>query len=83
MESGTTRRHTRGNNDGGIQGALQETLDQAKTVISDTISDTEYAIRERANRATTATEKYVVKNPWKAVAIAGGIGFVLALLLRR
>lgn len=82
MESGTTRRPTRGNN-GGIQGALQETLDQAKTVISDTISDTEDAIRERANRATTATEKYVVKNPWKAMAIAGGIGFVLALLLRR
>jgi ElaB/YqjD/DUF883 family membrane-anchored ribosome-binding protein len=78
----TTRRHSRGN-DGGFQGAIQETLDQAKTAISETISDTEYAIRDRANRATTATEKYVTKNPWKAVAIAGGIGFVLALLLRR
>jgi ElaB/YqjD/DUF883 family membrane-anchored ribosome-binding protein len=82
MESGTSRRSSRGN-DSGVQAAFQETINQAKSAVTDTLSDAEYAIRERATRATAATEKYVEKNPWKAVAVAAGIGFVLALLLRR
>ena len=71
-------RLTRGN-DSGVQAALQETLDQARTAMSDTIADAEEMIRDRTKR----TERYVGKNPWKAVAIAAGIGFVLALLIRR
>jgi ElaB/YqjD/DUF883 family membrane-anchored ribosome-binding protein len=66
-------------NDGGVQGAINDTLDQARTAIA----ETQYAIREQATRATADTEKYVKQNPWKALAIAGGIGFVLALLIRR
>ena len=79
METGSTSRRSSRGNGGGLQDAIQETLDQAKTAIS----DTQYAIRERAERATSEAEKYVAKNPWKAMAIAGGIGFMLALLIRR
>ena len=79
---GTTRRSSRGN-DSGVQAAFQETINQARTAVSDTLSDAEGAIRERATRATSAAEKYVEKNPWRAVAIAAGVGFVLALLFRR
>jgi len=82
MESSTTRRSSRGN-DGGVQAAFQETLTQARNAVSDTVSDAEQALRDRADRATRSTEKYVQKNPWRALAIAGGIGFLLALLIRR
>ena len=79
MESGTTTRRSSRGNDSGVQAAFQETVNQARNAVSDTITEAEDALRDRATRA----EKYVGKNPWKAVAIAAGIGFVLALLMRR
>lgn len=55
------------------------TLDQAKAAIL----ETEETIRDNAVHAAAATEKYVGRNPWKSLAIATSIGFLLALLMRR
>lgn len=77
--SSTTRRRSRGNDGGGLQDVVHETMDHARAAIS----DTQDAIREKASEATEATEEYVGRNPWKALAIATAVGFVLALLIRR
>jgi ElaB/YqjD/DUF883 family membrane-anchored ribosome-binding protein len=34
-------------------------------------------------KAVAATDVYVHDNPWAALGVAGGIGFLLGLLLRR
>lgn len=77
METSSTRRSR--SNDGGFQGVVEQTLDQAKAAII----ETEETIRDNAAYAAAATEKYVGRNPWKSLAIATSIGFLLALLIRR
>lgn len=77
METSSNRRSR--SNDSGFQGVVEQTLDQAKVAIL----ETEETIRDNAAHATAATEKYVGKNPWKSLAIATSIGFLLALLMRR
>jgi ElaB/YqjD/DUF883 family membrane-anchored ribosome-binding protein len=77
LETTSTRR-SRGN-DSGFQGVVEQTLDQAKVAIL----ETEETIRDNAAHAAAATEKYVGRNPWKSLAIATSIGFLLALLMRR
>lgn len=77
METSSSRR-SRGN-DSGFQGVVEQTLDQAKAAIL----ETEETLRDNAAHATAATQKYVSRNPWKSLAIATSIGFVLALLIRR
>lgn len=37
----------------------------------------------RARAAARATDQYVHENPWPAVGVAAGIGFVLGLLVSR
>jgi ElaB/YqjD/DUF883 family membrane-anchored ribosome-binding protein len=38
---------------------------------------------ERVHKAATTAEAYVQEKPWKAIAVAAGIGFVLGLLTDR
>lgn len=45
--------------------------------------ETEETTRDNAAYDAAATEKYVGSNPWKSLAIATSIGFLLALLIRR
>ncbi|HKA38877.1 MAG TPA: histidine phosphatase family protein [Burkholderiales bacterium] len=62
-----------------LSGVVEQALDQAKAAIL----ETEETLRDNAAHATAATQKYVSRNPWKSLAIATSIGFVLALLIRR
>lgn len=38
---------------------------------------------EHARTAIQTTRQYVSENPWKAIAIGSGIGFIVGLLLHR
>jgi ElaB/YqjD/DUF883 family membrane-anchored ribosome-binding protein len=43
----------------------------------------EQAAVERGKKIAADTDQYVHQKPWYAVAIAGGIGFLLGLLISR
>lgn len=75
--AGSSARNRDGNGD--IGGIFNDKLEQAKEAISDAGD----ALKERADDAVTSTEKYVGKHPWHSLAIAGGIGLVLGILLSR
>ncbi|AZD30905.1 DUF883 family protein [Pseudomonas chlororaphis] len=67
-----------------------EQADELRTQIHDsllrareTLQLTEQSLRERGQAAVTATEDYVQNNPWQAVGIAAGVGFLIGLLATR
>ncbi|QQZ40390.1 DUF883 domain-containing protein [Pseudomonas sp. SK3(2021)] len=67
-----------------------EQADELRTQIHDrllrareTLQLTEQSLRERGQAAVTATEDYVQSNPWQAVGIAAGVGFLIGLLATR
>lgn len=67
-----------------------EQADELRTQIHDsllrareTLQLTEQPLRERGEAAVTATEDYVQNNPWQAVGIAAGVGFLIGLLATR
>ncbi|OGA18182.1 MAG: hypothetical protein A3I63_04925 [Betaproteobacteria bacterium RIFCSPLOWO2_02_FULL_66_14] len=45
--------------------------------------DAERVIVDRTRLAAKATDEYVRENPWKAVGVAAGVGFLLGLLINR
>lgn len=47
----------------------------------DAMQDAQSAVVEKGKAAAKATDDYVHDNPWKAVGIAAGVGFVLGLLI--
>jgi ElaB/YqjD/DUF883 family membrane-anchored ribosome-binding protein len=57
----------------------EETLRSARMRLSETGDE----VAESARAAATAADDYVRDNPWQAVGIAAGIGFVVGLLLGR
>lgn len=59
--------------------SIHDSLKRAR----DTLQLTEYTVRERAEAAVASTEAYVQQNPWQAVGISAGIGFLLGLLATR
>ncbi|MES2354876.1 MAG: DUF883 family protein [Pseudomonadota bacterium] len=59
--------------------ALQSNLEHAKA----RLAETRALVNDQTYRATTATQEYIIKNPWRAVAIAGSVGFSIGLLMRR
>ncbi len=44
-------------------------------------SELEAATVKQARRAATATDEYVHGNPWTAIAVAGGVGLLVGLLV--
>ncbi|MBA2352383.1 MAG: DUF883 domain-containing protein [Burkholderiales bacterium] len=56
-----------------------EKLDVAKM----RLAEAETRLRDRSAEAARATESYVQENPWKALSVAGGLGFLLGLLVNR
>ncbi len=44
-------------------------------------NDIRCAVMAKTRQAAVTTDEYVHENPWKVVGIAGGIGFVLGLLM--
>jgi len=57
------------------RGKVQESL----KVAQEKLSQATVAARERGQAAVTATDVYVRDNPWNAVGVAAGIGFLLGL----
>jgi ElaB/YqjD/DUF883 family membrane-anchored ribosome-binding protein len=47
------------------------------------IADAEEALVDRTKAAARATDDYVNDNPWQAVGIAAGVGFLLGLIIGR
>jgi ElaB/YqjD/DUF883 family membrane-anchored ribosome-binding protein len=45
--------------------------------------DAERALLDKTREAAKATDAYVHDNPWQAVGIAAGVGFLLGLLIGR
>jgi ElaB/YqjD/DUF883 family membrane-anchored ribosome-binding protein len=45
--------------------------------------DAERALLDKTREAAKATDAYVHDNPWQAVGVAAGVGFLLGLLIGR
>lgn len=51
--------------------------------VGERIAQSQATLVASGKKAVAATDVYVHDNPWAALGVAGGIGFVLGLLLRR
>jgi ElaB/YqjD/DUF883 family membrane-anchored ribosome-binding protein len=67
-----------------------EQVSAARTRVQETIENTRERLAElqesavdKARTAARATDQMVHDNPWKAVGIAAGVGFLLGLLVHR
>ena len=58
---------------------IQGHLDAAK----ERLEDAEAMMIEKTKAAALATDEYVHDNPWRAVGIAAGVGFVVGMLIAR
>lgn len=47
------------------------------------MTELEQAMMAKTREAAQAADTYVHDNPWKAVGVAGGLGLLVGLLLRR
>jgi len=64
---------------GAIRERLQEQMHRAK----DRLADTKEIVVDKTKEAAKATDEYVHDNPWRAVAIAGGVGLIIGMLIGR
>ena len=62
-----------------VRARVEGSLDAARSWVV----ELEQAAEEKAKEAAKATDAYVHENPWQAVAIAAGIGYILGTLVRR
>jgi ElaB/YqjD/DUF883 family membrane-anchored ribosome-binding protein len=51
--------------------------------VGERITQSQAALLANGKKAAKATDVYVHDNPWAALGIAGGVGLVLGLLMRR
>ena len=58
---------------------IQDSLHRAKLKLA----EVEDVIVDKGRQAARATDEYVHDNPWRAVGIAAGIGFIIGLLIGR
>jgi ElaB/YqjD/DUF883 family membrane-anchored ribosome-binding protein len=63
--------------------ALRERLRAHADSLQDVLADAQAAAQFRYRAAAESTERYVRDNPWQAVGIAAGIGFLFGLLVAR
>ena len=62
-----------------VRERVQDSLHRAKIKLA----EAEDILIDRGKQAARVTDEYVHDNPWKAVGIAAGIGFVIGLLIGR
>ena len=62
-----------------VREKVQESLHRAKIKLA----EAEEVLIDKGKLAARQTDEYVHDNPWKAVGIAAGIGFVIGLLIGR
>ncbi len=63
--------------------AARVKLEESLTVAKTRIAEGQEAALARTKIAAKTTDHYVRANPWNAVGIAAGVGFVLGLLITR
>lgn len=61
----------------------RERIQASLAAYKDKLADAERALLERTKEAARATDEYVHDNPWQAVGVAAGIGFLLGMLIAR
>ena len=52
-------------------------------IARDKLADADAVVRARARQAARATDDYVHDNPWQAVSVGAGIGFLIGFILGR
>ncbi len=63
--------------------ALKAQASEAVRKVSDTLSDQANVLRDTASNARYNTQDFIENNPWEAVAIAAGIGFLVGIIVAR
>jgi ElaB/YqjD/DUF883 family membrane-anchored ribosome-binding protein len=63
--------------------ALKAQASETVRKVSETISDQANVLRDTAERARYNTQDFIENNPWEAVAIAVGVGFLLGVVVAR
>jgi ElaB/YqjD/DUF883 family membrane-anchored ribosome-binding protein len=63
--------------------ALRERLRAHVDTLRVALADAQVASQRGYRSATLQTERYVRQNPWQALGIAAGAGFVLGMLVAR
>ncbi|MGF6600149.1 ElaB/YqjD/DUF883 family membrane-anchored ribosome-binding protein [Paraburkholderia sp. GAS448] len=63
--------------------ALRERLRAHVDTLQSALGDAQSVARQRYRVAADNTDRYVRDNPWQAVGIAAGIGFLLGVLAAR
>jgi ElaB/YqjD/DUF883 family membrane-anchored ribosome-binding protein len=63
----------------GLRTRVQERLHAARI----RLADAEAVLVARTRAAAQATDVYVHENPWKAVGVAAGVGFLVGFILGR
>ncbi len=63
--------------------ALKAQASEAVRKVSETINDQANVLRDTASSARYNTQDFIENNPWEAVAIAAGIGFLVGVVLAR
>lgn len=62
-----------------LRARLQDHLANARH----SLAEAQAAVAERTRQVARATDDYVHDNPWRAIGIAAGIGFIIGLLIGR
>ena len=61
--------------------AARDKFKEQLAVAKDKYSQLQDATLKQAKRAAAVTEEYVQGNPWTSVAVAGGVGLLLGMLI--
>ncbi len=64
-------------------GQARERAEESVRQARERLGELEGEVRARARDAAKTTDRYVHENPWGAIGIAAGVGFMLGLLSGR
>jgi ElaB/YqjD/DUF883 family membrane-anchored ribosome-binding protein len=63
--------------------AARQKIEQSLIEGKKALSDAEQMVIQRSKEAADIADDYVRENPWSAIGIAAGVGFLVGLLVRR
>ncbi len=63
--------------------ALRQRASEALSRAKSRLHDAQGAVRDNTRKAARATDDWVHDNPWGAIGIAAGVGFLVGLLVSR
>lgn len=71
-------------NQGGEQLAeVRAKAEESLRVVKARMAEAEAELLAKTKAAAKATDAYIHENPWRAIGVAAGIGFVIGLLIGR